>query len=248
MLRALTIAVLAAYCLLLCHCYCTDNEESHAHSATFDPSGRFLLVGEKGLDKIIVYRFDTTALESGDVSLHTGQILRWNSEMRVTPGGGARHLAWHPDVDICYCNEESGGVITSYAWDATAGTLQPIQTLPTGPHGFEGSVASAEIAVGPTGHLYVANRGPQTVATFALAPDGTMELVGHSPTSSNPRHIQFTGAADGGHWMVASSGEDKVIVYKLDGKGVPQPAGEHLSTFCPDAAHMLFAHGDLARL
>ena len=26
--------------------------QSHAHSATFDPSGRWLLVGEKGLDKV----------------------------------------------------------------------------------------------------------------------------------------------------------------------------------------------------
>ena len=48
------------------------------------------------------------------------------TEMPVTPGGGARHLAWHPSGKFCYVNEESGGVITSYAWDATAGTLQPI--------------------------------------------------------------------------------------------------------------------------
>ena len=182
------------------------------------------------------------------VSLHTGQILRWNSDMLVTPGGGARHLAWHPSGKFCYVNEESGGVITSYAWDATAGTLQPIQTLPTGPDGHEGSVASAEIAVGPTGHLYVANRGPKTVATFALAEDGGMELLGHSPTLGNPRHIQFTAADDGGTFMVASSGEDKVIVFKLDDDGVPQPAGDHLAGACPDAAHMLFGQGDAARL
>ena len=48
--------------------------------------------------------------------------------------------------------------------------------------------------------------------------------------------------------MVASTGEDKVIVFKLDDDGVPQPAGDHLAGACPDAAHMLFGKGDAARL
>ena len=48
-------------------------------------------------------------------------------------GGGARHLAVHPDGQHVFCNEEAGAKITCYDWDADTGTLTPKQSLPTLP-------------------------------------------------------------------------------------------------------------------
>jgi 6-phosphogluconolactonase (cycloisomerase 2 family) len=159
-------------------------------------------------------------------------------------------LAWHPGGGVAYVNEESGGVITAYRWDGAVGALSPFQTLPTGPDGFDPSgVASAEVAVGPSGrHLYVANRGPPTIATFAIEGDGRLRAAGQTRTPANPRHFTFNSAAGGGTWMLCSGG-DRVTGFKLDADGVPQAAAEELGAPCPSSAHLLFGREhDASRL
>ena len=86
-----------------------QNYNSHAHSANWSPTGRFLFVCEKGLDKVIVYEFVPPPPVAA--SSRSGGCLRAHSEAAVTPGGGARHLCIHPSGQVVYVNEESGGLI-----------------------------------------------------------------------------------------------------------------------------------------
>ena len=77
-----------------------------------------MFVCEKGTDRIIVYKFDAAA----------GTLVN-HSETMVGVGGGARHLAVHPDGKTVYANEEAGAKITAYAWDsATGAPLLPDRT------------------------------------------------------------------------------------------------------------------------
>ena len=48
-----------------------------------------------------------------------------HSETMVGVGGGARHLAVHPDGRTVYVNEEAGANITAYTWDAATGASSP---------------------------------------------------------------------------------------------------------------------------
>jgi 6-phosphogluconolactonase len=58
----------------------------HAHSANWAPSGGYMFVCEKGLDRVMVYKLDPVA---GKLTLH--------SFAPVTIGGSARHLTVHPN-------------------------------------------------------------------------------------------------------------------------------------------------------
>jgi len=53
-----------------------------------DPSGRFVLAADLGLDRILVWRFDAVA----------GKLIPDDPpSAAVAPGDGPRHFAFHPN-------------------------------------------------------------------------------------------------------------------------------------------------------
>ena len=222
-----------------------DDHTPHAHSANWSPSGRYLFVCEKGLDRVIVYKLDPVA---GALTVH--------SEALVTVGGAARHLAVHPNCRWVYVNEEKGGRVHLFEWDDTAGTLTPRQKISTLPADWaSGSTFTSEcsLAPGPSPRkFYVANRlgsanPPQegTVAVFDVDPqDGTLSWVGMTAVGWHPRHFKIDPS---NKWMLVSAVHDDAVgVYKLDADGVPQRTG--ISAAVPTPTHALFLEPDtLAR-
>ena len=227
----------------------------HAHSANWSLCGRFLFVCEKGTDRIIVYAFDEA---SGKISNH--------SECMVTIGGGARHIAVHPDGNHIFCNEEAGARVTAYDWDAEAGVLTPTQTLSTLPenHGLpevftaECSLnAAADVLYGKCSRSLlrllsapkkrlgpVANRvwppvpgkDDGLLATFGVDADGGLEARGHVKVGRHPRHFQIDPT---GQWLVCSSlHEHRVDVFRLDERGVPHPTESSITV--PSVTHSLW--------
>jgi len=169
--------------------------------------------------------------------------IKNHSETLVNIGGGARHLTIHPSGKVVYVNEEKGAVVTSYAWDAAAGTLTPMQTLSTLPADTDlhGQVFTAECAL-HGGCLYVANRiypaaGEGTVATFGVgAGGGELTLRGFTDVGRHPRHFTVDPS---GQWMLCGAmHEHEVRVYRLDSEGVPQPSDHKLAV--PTPTHSLF--------
>jgi 6-phosphogluconolactonase (cycloisomerase 2 family) len=104
----------------------SGHDRTHAHMIQSDPSGRFVLHADLGLDKIFVWRFDEqkgvlTPCEPPAVSL--------------PPGDGPRHFVLHPDGRWLYSIQEEGSTIVLFDYDGANGRLSARQTISTLPPG-----------------------------------------------------------------------------------------------------------------
>jgi 6-phosphogluconolactonase len=174
------------------------------------PDNRFVLTADLGLDQVIVYRFDPAA-----------GTLRRNSPAFATirGGSGPRHLAFHPDGKYVYVNSEMASTVSAFAWDASRGSLQELQTVSTLPSGFTGTSSTAEMQIDRAGRfLYVSNRGHDSIAIFSIdEATGKLALVGHAATNGQtPRY--FTLDPTGGFLFAANQNSNSVVVFRVDGK------------------------------
>src|SRR5215467_6146445 len=140
-----------------------EQTSSHPHDIVFDHSGRFVLVPDKGLDRIFVFRFDAA----------TGRLdPTEQGSVKSRPGAGSRHLAFHPKLPIVWVLNELDSTIATYRFDTEHGTLTALQVMSTLPDEFTGYSTAAEIAV-KSGTVYASNRGDDSVAWFKVFPNGT---------------------------------------------------------------------------
>ena len=101
----------------------------HAHSVNLSPDGRFLLVSDLGLDKVLMYRFD---IASGSLTANDPPFVK------VSEGAGPRHLSFHPNGRFVYLINELSSTLTAFAYDADRGSLREVETISTLPQGFSG--------------------------------------------------------------------------------------------------------------
>jgi 6-phosphogluconolactonase len=181
----------------------------HAHQVVFDPTNRYLLEADLGIDKILVYRFDPA----------TGRVTPNDPPAAtVEPGAGPRHLAFHPDGRRVFVINELGSSITSFAWDGAKGTLRSLGTVSTLPRDFTGQNSTAEIAVHPNGRfLYGSNRGHDSIAVFGIPTDGPPVQVEHEPTrGKTPRNFTIDPT---GKWLIAANqASGTLAVFGIDQK------------------------------
>jgi len=98
----------------------------HAHHVTFDPSGERVLVTDKGIDQVVVYRLDTT----------TGKLISNDpSSGRLHAGAAPRHLAFGRDGRFAYVNGEADMTLAACTYDGQTGALQEVQVVSTLPAG-----------------------------------------------------------------------------------------------------------------
>ena len=161
----------------------TQQPSSEPHDVVFDPSGHFVLVPDKGLDRIFVFRFDAG----------TGRLTPAEPDsVKSRPGTGPRHLAFHPRLPIVWVLNELDSTTTTYRWDGQRGTLLPIQVITTLPTDFTGYSTTAEIAVTTDGRtFYCSNRGHDSVAIYATeATTGLLRPIGWQSTlGAGPRFV-----------------------------------------------------------
>ena len=180
----------------------------HAHAIHVDPSNRWALVADLGLDKVFVYPYD-----AGRGAL--GPVRR---QVEVEKGAGPRHLAFDPiDGKGVFVLNELNGTVVSFAFDPTDGSLVQIDSKSTLAAGYEGKNSSAEVAVSPDGRfLYASNRGPDDIAIFEiLRPSRRLRPVGRQATGGrHPRHFAID---PGGRFLVvAHRDSDSLWVYRID--------------------------------
>ena len=204
---------------------------SHPHQTLFDPSGRFVLVPDKGHDSVCVFAFDA---ERGTLELA--------SMTRSRPGAGPRHGAFHPTRPVYWVLNELDSTIATYRWSAATATLEPVQVLPTLPANFFRASTVAAIAVTPCGgFVYASNRGHDSIATFAVEPgSGELRLRGWTPAPGRgPRFI----ALHGDTLHVASENDDVVGRFSVEaGTGALRATGRLLA--CASPASIAFS-GDI---
>lgn len=195
----------------------TEQASSHPHDSPFDRSGRFIVVPDKGLDKVFVYKLDATRgkLIAGDAPFATAR-----------PGAGPRHADFHPTKPYAYVINELDSTITTYRIDPASGELKALQVITTLPPSFTGNSTTAEIAVAPSGRfVYGSNRGHDSIAIFSVDDaSGVLTSIDWEPTQGKtPR---FFGLDPSGAFLYAANQDsDTIVCFKVN-----QASGKLTST------------------
>ncbi len=181
--------------------------QPYAHSIIVDPSNRFALSADLGVDKLYIYRFDE----------HDGSLMPIPPFVAVKPGSGPRHVKFHPNARWVYLINELANTVTGFNWNAAKGSLAEFQTISTLPAGFTGSNTAAELEIHPNGRfLYGSNRGHDSLVVFAIDPaNGKLSLVEHvSSRGKLPRNFTFDPT---GRWILCTNhGSDNAVVFRVD--------------------------------
>ena len=208
----------------------------HAHSINVDPTNRYALVPDLGLDRVMVYRLDLVA----------GKLIPAEEPyVQIIPGSGPRHLAFHPNSRYVYVINEMGNTITGFTYDGERGVLGGIQMRTTLPWGWEGTSYCADIHLSPSGaFLYGTNRGHDSIAVFAVHPGmGLLDLVAHTPTQGNfPRNF---GLDPSGRFLLAANqNSDTVVTFRVDQRtGLLTPTGQVTQVPAPVCVRFLSVAG-----
>jgi 6-phosphogluconolactonase (cycloisomerase 2 family) len=185
----------------------SGHDRTHAHMIQADPSGRFVLHVDLGLDRIYVWNFDSQA-----------GILTPNDPPFVSlpPGDGPRHFHFHPNGRWLYSIQEEGSTVVLFDYDKEAGRLTERQTLSTLPEGFAGSNFCSGIMVSHDGKfVYVGNRLHDSIGIFSVGSDGVLRYVGEEWTRGNyPRSFNFDPSGD--YLYSCNQRGDNMAVFRVD--------------------------------
>jgi 6-phosphogluconolactonase len=197
---------------------------AHAHCAMFDPSNRYVMVADLGIDRVLIYQIDST-----NKQLVPGR----QPHLDLPPGSGPRHLAFHPSGAYVFIINELAMTMTAASWDAETGQMAIINTESTIPEGKPVPGGStAEILVHPSGRfVYGSNRGPNTIALFMINSDtGQIRRIDNFDTlGKTPRNFRIS--PDGGFLLAENQDSDSIFSFRIDsGTGFLKPTGYSIST------------------
>jgi 6-phosphogluconolactonase len=191
----------------------------HAHFVTFDPPRQRVLVCDKGMDQVVVYRLDTA----------NGRLVPNEPPFgRLHAGAAPRHLAFHPNGRFAYVNGEADLTLCACSYDPATGALSELQYLSTlPPETTCTDCSTAQVLVEPSGRwAYVSNRGHDSIACFELDPSsGRMTSRGHVSTQGRtPRNFAIDPT---GRWLYAANqNSDTIVQFRLDpSSGTLEPTG-----------------------
>lgn len=184
----------------------------HAHCVTLDPSQQRVLVNDKGIDKVMIYRLDAA-----------GRRLVPNDPPHGSLHAGAapRHLSFHPNGRYAYVNGEADMTITAFAYDGATGTFTELHYLSTLPAGAGGERQStAQIVVHPSGKsVYVSNRGHDSIAMFSIdQATGRLTALGHVGSGGRtPRNFNID--PEGKRLYAANQNGDNITTFAIGADG-----------------------------
>jgi 6-phosphogluconolactonase len=201
-------------------------EAPHAHCIVTDPSNRFALAADLGIDRVLVYRLD---MNEGQLR----HVERGDAVMR--PGAGPRHIAFHPRLPLVFVANELDSTVTTLRFDGETGVLSPLASQSTVSPGWTGNNYPADIHVAPSGRmLYVSNRGHDSIAVFSIADTtGALALEQVVLTGGDwPRNFSLDPT---GRWLlVANQRSNSIVVLARDEKsGRLTPTGQRLAIPSP---------------
>jgi 6-phosphogluconolactonase len=201
-------------------------QSPHAHCLVADPSNRFALAADLGIDRVLVYRLDVNGgslhhVKGGDAILH--------------PGAGPRHLVFHPRLPLVFVASELDSTVTTLRFDSESGALSMLNARSTLPDGWTGASYSADIHLAPSGRtLYVSNRGHNSIAVFSVEDStGALVLEQTVPTEGDwPRNFSVDPT---GRWLlVANQRSGSVVVLARDEEsGRLTSTGQQLAVATP---------------
>jgi len=201
-------------------------ESPHAHSINPDPTNHFAVAADLGMDKLMLYRFDS---DKGTLQANDPPCAS------TAPGAGPRHLVFSKNGKFAYVSTEMGNTVIVFAYDGQRGALGEIQAISTLPADYKDVSYAAEVALHPNGRfLYVSNRGHDSIAVFAVDQGtGKLTSIGYAPCGGHwPRN--FTVDPGGAFLVVANEKSDRVVVFRIDAKtGMIGPAESEIEVGTP---------------
>jgi 6-phosphogluconolactonase len=189
-----------------------DGKVSHPHMIAFDPAGKKVYLTDLGLDRIVIYDFDST----------TGLLKQVEDGIiKMAEGTGPRHFVFNQAGTKMYVICELNSTIGVFDINEKGG-LRPVQTLTTLGEAFTDKSFCADIHLGKNEqYLYGTNRGENTIVVFRLESDGKLTLAGRTSCGGNwPRN--FVIDPSGETILVGNQKSGDISVFKIDNKtGIP---------------------------
>ncbi|MCU0707726.1 MAG: lactonase family protein [Pirellula sp.] len=185
----------------------SGHDRTHAHMIDSDPSGRFVLHVDLGLDRLFIWDFD----------LATGKLKPAATPLvALPPGDGPRHFHFHPNGKWLVSIQEEGSTLARFDFHSSTGALSLRQTISTLPPGYAGSNFCSEVLFSPDGRfLYAGNRLHDSIGIFAVASDGALSYVGEEWTRGNyPRSFSFDPS--GRYLWCCNQRADHVTIFEVD--------------------------------
>ncbi|MCF8301898.1 MAG: lactonase family protein [Bacteroidales bacterium] len=182
-------------------------EGPHAHSVYFMP----------GSDRIISADLGTNELWFSHLDTVRQKLLPSDPQkIKMAPGAGPRHLAFHPNGNWIYVLNELDCTVTMLQTTNEDKYVKggSVSCLPSG---YTGHNTAADINISSDGKfLYVSNRGHNSIAMFRVnAHDGSLSLIGfQSCHGDGPRN--FSLSPDEKHLLVANRYINNIVSFKRD--------------------------------
>lgn len=174
-------------------------DSPHTHWVGFSPDNRFAFAPDLGLDQVVIYRLDAATAKITPHGLGN-----------VPPGGGPRHMKFHPNGKWIYVLNELDLTVSVFDYDAASGTMtikQTVEAVPRAELAKEQFTSASEIRVHPSGQfVYSANRGHDTISVYRVnAETGELEAIQYANSrGATPRNFNLDPSAN---WLLAA-GQD----------------------------------------
>jgi 6-phosphogluconolactonase len=206
----------------------------HAHFIAPSEQNRFVYVADLGLDRVLIYEFDSAKGTLGRVGTNTAAELK--------PGTGPRHIAFSNDGKFMYVVGEMESTVTVFA-NENQESFRAIQTERMLSSGFSGRNDAAEIEIHPNGKfLYASNRGHDSIVLYAIdQQSGLLRQIADVPTGGKePRH--FAIDPTGTFLLAENQLSDTIMEFRINPTtGELTPTGETLTV--PSPVCLVFVPG-----
>jgi 6-phosphogluconolactonase len=208
-------------------------KKPRGHCIQMDPTNRWTLVADLGLDRVFVYRFD----------VDHGKLMRNPSYegLQTKPGAGPRQIAFHPSGKFLFVINELNSTLTAASWNDETGILKELSTVPTLPADFQEKNSTAAVHVSRDGKtVYGSNRGHDSIAIYRFDDQsGALKLLGHQSTEGKtPRDFKLT--PDGRFLLAENQNSDSIVALAIDEKtGMLTPTGKRIDVPKPSCIEFL---------
>lgn len=206
---------------------------AHPHYCGISPDNQFAFVCDLGMDKIVVYKID-----------HDAAQLKEVARASAVPGGGPRHMKFHPSGQFALVLNELTLSVSVFRYDADSGALTMVGTTEalTEQEKARNSFNSAsEIRIHPSGKfVYTANRGHDSISVFQFdGASGQLQRKGLMHTRGAwPRN--FNLSPSGEFLLVAGKDTNSVSVFSVDQQTGALQYKQHGSVFVPGPICVMF--------
>ncbi|OWT54197.1 lactonase family protein [Candidimonas nitroreducens] len=208
----------------------TEQPHAKPHATSFTPDGRFLIVPDKGLDRVFSLQATHSGLDRSS--------LTW---AQAREASGPRHVALHPTAPYAYVINELDSTIVTHRINPESGAMTPLQVLSSLPDTYTGNNRAAGITVSADGHtLYASNRGHDSITVFRIDRDTGFLAYAQSISSQGAKPRHFTLSPDGAWLYALNEDSDSIALFAVD-KTTGLLSGRGVAAACGSPVCMVFA-------